>query len=71
MLHSRKSLCQYLSVDIKYIDITENVTTQWAKMFNTLDFCKSEKNRALVIYTFGRLSVKQRQLPDQQVDSGP
>ena len=56
MLHSRESLCQYLSVDIKYIDITENVTTQWAKMFNTLDFCKSEK---IVRWSYTLLAVFQ------------
>ena len=37
MLHSRESLWQKLSIDIKYIDIA-----QWAKMCNTLDFSKSE-----------------------------
>ena len=46
MLHSRESLCQKLSVDIKYIDIAQNFTTQWAKMCNTLDFSKMKKNHA-------------------------
>ena len=71
MLHPCESLCQTLSVDIKYIDIAKKFTTQWAKMCIMLDFCKPEKNRAYVIYTFGHISVKQRQLSDQQVDSGP
>ena len=45
MLHPRESLCQ-LSVDIKYIDIAQNFTTDWEEMCNMLDFSKSEKNRA-------------------------
>ena len=40
-------------------------------MCNVLIFSKSEKNRAKVMYNFSHISVKQRQLPDQQVDSGP
>ena len=40
-------------------------------MCNMLDFYKSGKNRAYVMYNFADISVKQRQLPDQQVDSGP
>ena len=36
-----------------------------------VDFSKSEKYRAYVMYTFGHISVKQRQLPNQQVDSDP
>ena len=47
MLHPRESLCQMLSVDIKYIDIlVQNFTIQWAEMCNFLNFSKSEKNRA-------------------------
>ena len=34
MLHPRESLCQYLSGDIKYIDIAQHFTTQWAEMCN-------------------------------------
>ena len=63
MLHPRESLC--------HIDIAQNFTTQWAKMCDTLDFSKSEKNRPYVMYTFGHISLKQLQLPEQQVDSGP
>ena len=51
--------------------MAENFTTQWAKMCNMQDFSKSEKNRAYVVYTFDHISVKQRQLPDIQVDSDP
>ena len=60
-----------LSVDIKYIVIDKNFSTQWAKMCDTLDFSQAEKNGAYVMYTFGHISVKQWQLLDQQVDSGP
>ena len=47
-------------VDIKYIDIAQNFTTQWAEMCNMLDFSKSEKNHTKVMYNFGHISVKQR-----------
>ena len=40
-------------------------------MCDTLDFPKSDQNRTQVMYIFGHISAKQRQLPDQQVDSGP
>ena len=36
-------------------------------MCNTLDFSKSHIGK---MYIFGHISVKQRQLPDQQVDPG-
>ena len=58
-------------IDIKYIEIAQYLTTQWAKMCNALDFSKSDQNRTQVMYIFGHISVKQRQLPDQQVYSGP
>ena len=51
--------------------MAQNFTTDWAEMCNMLDFSKSEKNRTYVMYIFGHISVKQRHLPDQQVDSGP
>ena len=35
-------------------------------MCNTLNFSKSH----ICMYIFGNISVKQRQLPDQQADSG-
>ena len=38
-------------------------------MCNMVDFSISEKNRAVAFLTI--FQVKQRQLPDQQVDSGP
>ena len=57
--------------DIKYIDIAQYLTNQWAKMCNALDFSKSDQNRTQAMYIFGHISVKQRQLPDQHVDSGP
>ena len=47
-------LCKKLFIDIKYIDIAQNLTTQWAKMCNTFDFPKSH------IGKFWLISVKQR-----------
>ena len=55
---------------MKYIDIAQNLTTQWAKLCNTLDFTKSDQNRAYIMPIFCHISVKQRQLPNQQDDSG-
>ena len=39
-------------------------------MCNTIDFLKFDQNRTKVMYIFGHISIKQRKLPDQQVDSG-
>ena len=35
-----------LSIDIKYIDIAQKLTTHWAKMWDTVNFPEPEEKRA-------------------------
>ena len=45
ILHPCESLYQTIFIDIKYIDIAQYLTTQWAEMCNALDFSKSDQIR--------------------------
>ena len=38
-----ESLCLKRCIEIKYIDIAQNLTAQWVKMGNALDFSKSDQ----------------------------
>ena len=41
-----QGLCQLFSIDIKYIDIAQNVATHWAIIWDTVNFPEPEEKRA-------------------------
>ena len=46
ILHPCESLCKWISIDIKYIDITQNLITQWAILWDMVNFPEPEEKRA-------------------------